>query len=201
MKRLFLVAVSTIILGLAAPAQAQHGGGALSGSKQPEGYTPLPKSPPGDPEGTAEDLALNGRCDKAIPILRRLATRSDFAISWYHLGECLLTVADAERDATRAADLRKEGAGWILRAAGAGFGEAEARAVTLCLDGVGVASDPVEAEKWAIIYHHNGLRTAIGLPDIMPEVSSRLDAALNDNTRAEAEARADSWAPAMHPED
>jgi hypothetical protein len=202
MKRLLPLAASAIILGITAPAQAQyHGGGATSGSKVPEGYTPMPKNPPADPEGTAEDLALHGKCDEAVPILRRLATRTDFAISWYHLGQCLLTLADAEGDKTRAADLRKEGACWVLRAAGAGFGEAEAKAVTLSLDGVGVASDPVEAEKWALIYHRNGLRIAIGLPDIAQNVSNRLDAALNDTTRAQAEARADAWTPASHPEE
>jgi hypothetical protein len=90
---------------------------------------------------------------------------------------------------------RHEGATWILRAADAGFAQAEAEAVTLRLDGVGVENDPVEAEKWALIYHHNGMRSVLNLPDIAADVSDRLDAALTSTTRAQAEARADAWSP------
>ncbi len=82
-----------------------------------------------------------------------------------------------------------------MHVADTGFAKAQARAVALYLDGTGVAGDPVEAEKWALIYHRNAMRFSIGLPDIAPDLEKRLDAALTDKTRAEAEARASSWQP------
>jgi hypothetical protein len=150
-----------------------------------------------DPVGSAEDLRLSGRCDMAVPIYRRMSHLAGYEIIRYHLGQCLLTLADAEHDAVHASDLRKEAATWILGAAATGLADAEAKAVILCLDGVGIEKDPVEAEKWALVYRHNGMRMALGLPDIDPDLSSRLDAALNDTTRAQAQARADAWSPAV----
>ena len=83
----------------------------------------------------------------------------------------------------------------MLRAANGGFARAQAFAVTMYLDGNGVAADPVEAEKWALLYHRNGMRLAIGLPDIVPDVRKRLDAAVSEAQEAEARKRADDWAP------
>lgn len=202
MRRLLLVPATAMILISTAPALAQPGGGALSNVGPPGGSSEIPKAPArDDPEGAAEDLRLAGKCDEAVPIFRRMSRRAGYAISWYHLGQCLFTLADAEHDAQHAADMRKEGAVWILRAANSGFAQAEAEAVTVCLDGVGIEKDPVEAEKWALVYRHNGLRAVIGLPDVPSDVTTRLDAALNDTTRAEAESRANAWTPAAHPQD
>jgi TPR repeat protein len=147
-----------------------------------------------DPEGIAEDLRLNGKCDKAVPIFRRLAERgTDYAISQFNLGLCLFDLAKAEHDATQAAALNKEGAQWVLQAANAGFGKAQTMAVVLYLDGLGVAADPVEAGKWAYIFHDNGSRLVLGLPDISADTRSRLDAVLTGDKRREAHARADGW--------
>ncbi len=129
-------------------------------------------------------------------MLRRMADRNGAEIAQFNLGLCLIDLAKAETDAQRAADQRKEGASWVLRAANAGFNKAEESSITLYLDGTGVAADPVEAEKWALLYHNNGLRMAIGLPDVAPETQSRLDAALTRAQRKEAQARADAWTPA-----
>jgi hypothetical protein len=144
-------------------------------------------------------LQANGKCDKAVPIFRGLTDGLNFAIARFHLGQCLLTLADAAKDASSAADLRREGAKWILSSADTGFAQAEAEAVTVCLDGVGMDKDPVEAEKWALVYHHNSLRMVLNLPDVASDVSDRIDAALTPATRAQAETRADSWTPATRP--
>lgn len=207
------IALSALVLiaaaGLAMPARAQMGGmggdgsmggmGAGSvggiGAHGPGTLPPQPSTGSHDPEGEAEELRLAGRCDRAVPILRGLVeSPRNYPISKYNLGLCLLDLAAADHDAAQAARQRQEGAVWIVRAADGGFGNAEAKAVTLYLDGVGVAADPVEAEKWALIYHGNGTRFALGLPDIDPAVRDRLDATLDDNQLAEAQARADSWA-------
>jgi hypothetical protein len=197
MNRMVLVAATAMIFGSTVSAQAVQGGGIPPGTLSSDGVrTPIHRhATASGAEGAAEDLVAQGKCDQAVPILRGLAGRAGYEISEFHLGQCLLTLADAEHDAAHTADMRKEGAAWILRAAGTGFAEAEAEAIPVCLDGVGVEKDPVEAEKWALLYRHNGMRLAIGLPDIAPDLSSRLDAALNDAARAQAQARADGWAP------
>ena len=202
MKAILLgTAILIAAAGLAVPAQAQMGGMGMGGNPRGWRYrharcqasTAAPRTNI-NPEGEAEDLRLAGKCDQAVPILRRLVNSAQsYPISKYNLGLCLLDLAAAEHDAAKAADLRQKGAVWIVRAADAGFGQAEVKAVLLYLDGVGVAADPVEAEKWALIYHSNGMRFALGLPDVAPEVRDRLDAALTDAQRDAAQARADDW--------
>ncbi len=201
MKTMMSILALLLAAGLAAPALAQGmggGGGGYGGemgSDVPDGSElRVPSSGPGDPVGIAEEERLAGQCDKALPVLRRYAERgAGNEIAQFNLGECQIDLAAAEHDAKRAADLRQEGAGWILRAANAGFAKAQAAAVLLYLDATGVAADPVEADKWALLYRANGMRLSIGLPNLAPDISSRLDAALNDARQSEAQARADAW--------
>ncbi len=148
-----------------------------------------------DAVSVAQDLRLRGKCDVALPMLRRLVNRDDSEISQFDLGLCLLDLAKTEKDAKNAADMRVEASQWIVRVANTGFAKAQGKAVSLYLDAVGVAADPVEAEKWALIYHSNAMRFSVGLPDTPPDLVKRLDAALTDKTRAEAEKRAASWNP------
>ena len=184
----FLVAA-----GFSAPAAAQmHGEDDHYGSphEMPQSEArPVSR----DPSAMAEDLRLKGHCDKAVPILRRIADRDGAEISQFDLGLCLLDLAQAEHDAQRSADFKNEAGEWILRAANAGFAKAQAKAVALYLDGTGVKADPVEADKWALLYHSNPLRYSIALPDIDADLKSRLDAALDGAKRAEARSRANSW--------
>jgi hypothetical protein len=192
-----IVIVFAAVMLLAWPVQAQYGGHAANnGPAEPGPPKPKAQGYTGGSEGTAEDLQAEGRCDRAVPIFRRLTDGQNFAIARFHLGQCLLTLADATKDATSAADMRREGAKWILSSAATGFAQAEAAAVTICLDGVGMEKDPVEAEKWALVYRHNSLRLVLNLPDVASDVSDRIDAALTPASRAQAESRADSWTPA-----
>ncbi len=198
MKTAMPIAALLICWTLSGPALGQASGvmGDI-GSKGAIGVTDTrlkPDSRPDQSQAQGEQLRLNGQCDKAVPILRLYATRGDgYEISQFNLGMCLLDLAAAQHDAAQAAAGRKEGADWIVQAANAGFAKAEARAVLLYLEGTGVAADPVEAEKWSLLYHRNSTRIAIGLRDIAPQVSDRLDAELTDATRTQAEQRADNW--------
>jgi hypothetical protein len=192
MRTATAIAAMTLAACLATSALAQ----VAATPHDPGGFDQPPQSPAkkakADPEGVAEDLRLKGKCDQAVPILRSLSSNGDgYAISQFNLGLCLFDLAKA--DAAQAAELNKEGASWILRAANSGYGKAEAQAVLLYLDGTGVAADPVEAKKWALLYRRNGMRLALGLPDIAPEVASRIDAVMTAPARAEARSRADSW--------
>jgi TPR repeat protein len=206
MKATSAIVVWSLAAFLATPALAQAGGGDYGerSAHDPGGFDdavkPAKKKPGADPVGVAEDLRLKGECDKAVPILRGLADEgAGYEIAQFNLGLCLID--QAKVDGQHAPDLNKEGASWVLRAANAGYGQAQAEAVLLYLDATGVAADPVEARKWALIYHGNGLRLALGLPDIAPDVVSRLDAAMTAANRVEARSRAESWtATAANPD-
>ncbi|HVZ68653.1 MAG TPA: hypothetical protein VG891_04270 [Rhizomicrobium sp.] len=149
---------------------------------------------PPDPEGKAVDLRLAGKCDEALPILRRLSDSDD--IAQYNLGLCLIDQGKKELNAQRGASLEQEGAAWILKAANDGLPNAQSSLVTIYLDGSGVNKDPVEAGKWSLLYQENGTRLALGLPDIPEAVQSRLDNSLSQDNWAEAQQRAAAWSPA-----
>ena len=197
-----------IVIGLAiwiavaaAPSQAQGPRAGETSEGGPHGEQPAARAPngttPDDPQGIAEDLRLQGRCDQAVPILRRISDQAGYEVAQYDLGLCLLDLAQAEHDTERTAAFRDEDAKWVLRAANAGFARAQEKAAFVCLEGMGVAADPVEAAKWALLYRSNGQRLAISLPDLGPELTFRLHAAITDNQRAHAKTRADSWLRTM----
>ena len=200
MRKALSLAACAIVAVLAMPAAAQERPPAIGDIDTPDGSDLKPKkvklAP--DPIGAAEDLRLSGRCDIAVPALRPRAERgAGNEIAQFNLGMCLLDLAAKEHDAKQAGDMRQEGARWIVQAADGGLGKAQAQAVVLYLDGTGVAVDPAEADKWALLYHDNGMRISIGMADIRPAVKSRLDDALTDAMRAQARTRADAWKTAQ----
>jgi hypothetical protein len=200
MKRKMALAIVWIAACLAVPAFAQMPGGRGNPAGQPIDpggeLPPVRTALPPDPEGKAEDLRLAGKCQEAIPILRQLAARGDgYELAQYNLGLCLLDAGKAEPDAQRAASLKQEGAASILKAANHNLPKAQASLAEMYLGGDGVVRDPIEAGKWALIYHANGTRFALGLPNISADLQARLDAVLTDATWAQARARADAWNP------
>lgn len=157
-------------------------------------------NPADNAQATAEQLRLQGRCDLAVPKLRAYVGRVGSEIPQYNLGLCLLDLAKTAPTPDAAASLRKEGALWLLRSANAGFAQAEAQAVVIYLDGTGVDKDPVEAEKWALLYQHNAMRSILRMPDLAQDLQNKVDASLDSAGRATAEARADSWGQTYWPE-
>jgi len=194
-----------VALGIAAlaivPAQADP----MHPSVDPQVYGPTPHESPSDDEthpastdagAIAEDLRLKGRCNEAVPMLRPIANRGlGHEIAQFDLGLCLFDLAKATKDSGQAGALRQEGAAWVVRAANGGFAKAQEAAVEIYLDGNGVAADPIEAKKWAILFHRNGMRLGIGLPDTPSALLERVDAALDDAKQDEAEKRASAWNP------
>jgi hypothetical protein len=195
---MLVVSLALLSSGTAMAQQGLRGPG--TGNISPEGGDSEPPSAPVrvplDPEQRAEELRLAGKCQQAIPVYRRMVARGGFEIAQFHLGLCLLDVSKSEPDAQRAATLKQEAAATIISAANGGLANAQIELVRLYLDGIGVAADPVEAGKWALIYHSNGSRFVISLPDISPELQARLDGVLNGTRWAEAQSRANSWSPA-----
>ena len=176
-----------------------------TGMFQPDGVQPIdPKGDsapqqmqlPPDPEGKAVELRLHGKCDQAIPILRNLtAINQNDEIAKFNLGQCLVDVSKTDADKGRAAHDAYEGAQWLLEAANHGLPNAQEGLISVYLDGNGVARNPVEAGKWSLIYRSNGMRFALGLPDIPGDLQARLDRTLNEQAWDEARAEADKWSP------
>jgi TPR repeat protein len=203
MRKVFGIAIVVAALGAGMPAQAQMGSAGsrgyddYSGGMRSEHPDPRANSHADyrvDPETYAEEMRKRGKCEDAVPVFRKLADNgSGYEISQYNLGLCLLDLAAANPE--QSDEQRKEAAEYILEAANAGFGKAQAAAVGLYLDGTGVDVDPVEAGKWALVYHDNGMRLALGLPDLPKDVQTRLDTALAGSKRSEARARANAWTP------
>lgn len=198
MKSGLAIIILSLTMCLSGPAIAQQGLRGPTGNIDPEGESDTQLRVPRvtlDPEQRAEELRLAGKCQQAIPIYRRMVALGGFEIAQFHLGLCLLDVSKTEPDAQRAAALKQEAAGIIIKAANGGLANAQIQLVGLYLDGIGVPVDPVEAGKWALIYHGNGSRFVISLPDISPELQARLDGVLNATSWAEAQSRANSWSP------
>jgi hypothetical protein len=186
------------------PVQAQYAGGHGqqdqygSPHEMPHDDVPQPRSV--DAGSKAEDLRLKGKCDQALPLLRGIVSNGGASeIAKFNLGLCLLDLAAV--DTAHAADMKKEATEWIVEAADAGLARAQARAVTLLLDGAGGQSDPVEAQKWALLYRANPTRYNFGLPDLPDDVTARLDKMLTGAQRSEARKRANAWMPKTAAED
>lgn len=187
------ILAAALCLGTPAMAAPRDDVGSIdpSGDHDPsEGRVKLPP----DPEGKAVELRLAGKCSEAIPILRRLSEDDD--IAEYNLGLCLVDVGKSEKNAQTAANLKHEGASWVLRAANRGLPNAQSSLVAIYLDGSGVQPDPIEAGKWSLLYQENGTRIAIGLPNISSALQARLDGALTQDGWVEAQSRASAWMPA-----
>lgn len=197
MKRILAIAIFPACLWLAPQALAQlpHQSNDPAGASIDPGGDHLsgPAELPPDPEGKAEELRLQGKCDEAVPILRRLSNNDNDDIAQFNLGQCLVDLGKVEHDAGRATILKREGAGFLIRMANRGLPNAQSSLVAVYLDGSGVAADPVEAAKWALIYHGNGTRMAIGMPDVPSDLRDRLDNTLTNKNWTDAQSRANAW--------
>jgi hypothetical protein len=149
-----------------------------------------------DPEYIAERLRLQGKCDEAVPIFRQIvAQQYGYHETQFHLAGCLFMLAKAEHDPAKARALNAEAAGLIVHAANDNISKAQALAVQLYLDGTGVAADPVEAAKWAYVFHDNGNRLALGQPDLDADLRTKLEGGLTADQRRKAHALANAWTP------
>jgi hypothetical protein len=200
MKSELAVAVVFAVVAMSGTASAQVYNRPGTQEIVPGGADALPSEKPRtplEPEERGEELRLSGHCDKAIPIFRRIAARGGYEIADYNLGLCLFDVSTAEADPQRAVALKHEATDAILKAANGGLAIAQIKLVSLYLDGVGVAGDPIEAGKWSLIYHANGARFVIGLKDVPDALQARLDSVLNPTSWAQAQARANAWTPTV----
>jgi TPR repeat protein len=211
--RIAAILLGSVLFAGAASAQQVPGvvpGGAMDqqGSVAGGATGPIPSvrersrtiiNPVDEAQATAEQLRLKGRCDLAVPTLRAYVGRAGSEIAQYNLGLCLFDLAKTATTPDAAASMRKEGALWLLRSANAGFAQAEAKAAAIYLEGTGVDKDPIEAEKWVLLYQRNAMRNILRMPDLAQDLQDKIDASLGSAGRATAEARADSWGQTYWP--
>jgi hypothetical protein len=208
------IAAAVVLVGvlLAGTAHAQYMGGdgpqgpggsvvpsQSQGSELPPETKKVPNNPVDEAQANLEQLRLQGHCDVAAPRLRAYVRRAGAEISQYNLGLCLLDLAKTAPTPDAATSLRQEGAVWVVRAANAGFAKAEAAAVQIYLDGTGVDRNPIEAQKWVLLYQHNAMRRILRMPDLPQDLQDKVYASLDDAGRATAEFRADSWGQTYWP--
>jgi TPR repeat protein len=193
-----LAVVCLMLTAGAALAQSNRGGlGGPAIMPEPDLHDYGHSLPP-EPMARADGYRLQGRCDVAIGIYRALVAQGKgYELAQFYLGRCLLETAKKAPDPATAAAQRREAGDWTVKAANNGLPNAENALVAMYLDGEGVTADPVEAGKWSLIYHDNGARRMYRLPDVTPTLQARLDAVLNDNAWAQAQARASAWSPAQ----
>jgi len=153
-----------------------------------------------DPYQKALQYKQDSECDRAIPLLEPLADRGHgFEVAQYQLGTCYLERARNDSSPERAANLRKNAAEWLLKAANSGDPGAQEQAIRLYADGTGVGADAVEAAKWFIILESNPLRRLYGPLILDADLEQALRQKLGDSGWAEARARAKEWRPVEQP--
>jgi hypothetical protein len=140
----------------------------------------------GGGDRVAVELARNGYCEEAIPILQCYVYRgrgNEMAQST--LGSCLIeeaSVGDASWH---------QGVTWLRRAADTGLLDAQNRLVRT-LSQSSSDSDIVEAETWRIIYER-GKSSPFPPPPLPRDIRAKLDARLTPALRSEAQERAGLW--------
>ncbi|MDR3518499.1 MAG: hypothetical protein P4M00_22110 [Azospirillaceae bacterium] len=178
-----VVALAALLAALSACSGGWFGGGP-SHPRQP------------DPYEQASRLQDKGDCAKAVALFQPLAARGrGYEMAQFNLGQCLLVTAAAASSPQEAQTQRVQAAGWIVKAADSRVAIAQEAAERLYLDGVGVAADPVEAGKWALLFKHNSLRLEVGPATADPELERRLMHQLSAAQWQQAAIRADRWQP------
>lgn len=147
----------------------------------------------------ARDTQAKKGCKAALAAYRVTASFGDgYDIAQYELGACLLTIeADSKVEAALYA---QEASFWLTRAAWAGNARAQLKLAT-ALSGAPAAgnetlsSAPADAMKWALVFEKNSARALYNMKSVSPPVMNHLNAALNPETLAAAQAFADGFKP------
>jgi hypothetical protein len=140
----------------------------------------------GGPDRVAVELARNGYCEDAVPILQCYVYRgrgNEMAQST--LGKCMIqeaSVGDKEW---------QEGVTWLRRAGDTGLPEAQSQLVQTLAQSNN-PGDIVEAQTWRIIYER-GKSSPFPPPPLPSSVVAQLNARLSPAMRSEADDRARMW--------
>lgn len=145
-----------------------------------------------------------GNCDEAISELAGYAIKGrGFEDAQTALGTCLMMRAGYDpskaqnRHNRSLADNKefKTGRDIILRAADAGFHEAQAEIVRLYLENLAPNQDWAEGAKWAHLYLTNPTRLSIGLENNISGSIDQLKNSMTDAEWLEGKERARYWYP------
>jgi len=191
--------VSTAALCAALFLAGCGGGGPPGGPRGAGGFSaaPVGVNQPSQLLSRARDMQAKEGCAKAAPVYRIVASHGEgHDIAQYELGACLLQM-ESDSDAETAL-FRQEALFWLSRAAWAGNARAQGK-LAETLSGAApykatfVASDPVEAMKWAIVYDANGTRETYGLRALPQLVRDHLSSALTPEGLSAAQSEASSF--------
>ena len=189
--RLHLTARRSGILALLAAtslALAACGAGGEAHRRSDDGKV-LPTARELDPAGTrysdTMDAANSGNCSpEIISILTCYSYRGHgYEGAQTALGQCLIK----NKKST-------QGMEWLMRAANAGWPDAQKALATIYLDGTTGATDLVQAGKWANLYRKNPSLLSLGVqPD--KKIGEKVQASLSQQQSLEASAMASEWVP------
>ncbi len=147
----------------------------------------------------ARDTQAKKGCKAALAAYRVTASFGDgYDIAQYELGACLLTI-EAENK-VEAVLFAQEASFWLTRAAWAGNARAQLK-LAMALSGAPAAGGdtlspaPADAMKWALVFEQNSARALYNMKPVSPTVMDHLNAALNPETMAAAQAFADGFKP------
>ncbi|MDX5367146.1 MAG: hypothetical protein LPK88_11935 [Alphaproteobacteria bacterium] len=177
-----------VVLCAAAIAITACSGGGAARKRDAEGRV-IPTLAEQDPSSTlyarAVSRAAAGDCDDdTMNVLTCFAYRGHgYEGAQTALGQCNIASGNSA-----------EGAEWMLRAANAGWAEAQKQMALLYLRGEGVSPNAVEGAKWARLYSRNARLLALGVqPDL--SIAEEFRGALTSEDNARSEQLASDWVP------
>ena len=137
-------------------------------------------------------------CSAAVSILSRLAEWGrGYEIVQYQLGICLLDMADVATDPMERQDSKAKGFAWVLLAGNSNNVNAQGKLAELYLNGIGTASDKIEAGKWYLLYDGHSFKREIGAKELAPNVEDGLNTQLSLEDWQQARQRVAAWEPTI----
>ncbi|MDX2224235.1 MAG: hypothetical protein SFV21_15910 [Rhodospirillaceae bacterium] len=135
------------------------------------------------------DARKRGDCAAAIERLTPVANLGPgYEGAQSALGDCLVRTAP-----TATATVFADGLTWLIRAADAGWAEAQGRLAELYALGPADMRKPAEAAYWLALYRFNAQKARIGFEPVAAETEAKIAAALTPQIIASGEARAATW--------
>ncbi|MCB2106622.1 MAG: hypothetical protein KDE14_02925 [Rhodobacteraceae bacterium] len=176
------------------------GGGRRGPDSREAGQISRDLGPPGGapvrPGPSANDAYVNGlnarrdgKCDLAAEILKPVANLGPgYEGAQFALGDCLTRTA-----ATSASTSFADGLTWLIRAADAGWAEAQGRLAEIYALGPDDMRKPEEAAYWLALYVSNTQKARIGFEPLPADSLKRIADTLMPEQITAGEARARSW--------
>lgn len=161
----------------------------IAGDLAPPGQAVRPGPSANDAYVQGLDARKRGDCAAAIERLTPVANLGPgYEGAQFALGDCLVRSAP-----TSAATGFADGMTWLIRAADAGWAEAQGRLAQIYVLGPADMRKPDEAAYWFALYRANAQRARIGFEPLSADTEAGILAALTPALIAAGERRAAAW--------